>query len=186
MPSNRDRAMRTQNIDGLIAAERGRIFAQATPEQRERLRAAEKSREVYRAWNAVCAGTREGNHVTGLRYLPDSNELLVYLDDAVWTQELTMLREIIRGRMEREGVSIDGFLFRTSKRGYGASSKRVLRPELPTNKPAVPHAELSDDEERNVNERVAAIEDARLREAMKKAMKASLEWKKGSDALKKP
>lgn len=186
MTGNRDRAMRMQNFDGLIAAERGRIFAQATPEQRERLRAAEKSREVYRAWNAVCANTREGNHVTGLRYLPDSNELLVYLDDAVWTQELTMLREIIRGRMEREGVSIDGFLFRTSKRGYGTSSKRVLRPQLPSSRPAAPHADLDDAEARALDERVAPIEDERLREAMKKAMKASLEWKKGREALKKP
>lgn len=79
------------------------IVSRATPERLERMRKAEAARGVYRAWNAVCGGTREGEHVTGLRYLSDQNKLLVYLDDAVWTQEMTMLREIIRARMEREG-----------------------------------------------------------------------------------
>ena len=86
---------------GFLDAERQRILAAATPERRAQMEAAEESRAVYRAWNAVCSGTREGRHVTGLRYLPESNELLVYLDSPSWTQEMTLLREIIRARMER-------------------------------------------------------------------------------------
>ena len=91
---------------GFLDAERQRILAAATPERRAQMEAAEESRAVYRAWNAVCSGTREGRHVTGLRYLPESNELLVYLDSPSWTQEMALLREIIRARMERAGAHV--------------------------------------------------------------------------------
>lgn len=106
------------DLNEYLDAERRRILGAATPERREQMARAERSREVYRAWNAVCGGTREGAHVTGLRYLPDTNELLVYLDAASWTQEMSMLREIIRTRMERQGVSLAGFKFRTTKPGH--------------------------------------------------------------------
>ena len=86
------------DLNEYLDAERRRILGAAGPERREQMARAERSREVYRAWNAVCGGTREGAHVTGLRYLPDTNELLVYLDTPSWTQEMTMLREIIRPR----------------------------------------------------------------------------------------
>lgn len=114
------RARETISLSAMVASERARILSAANPAQRKRMEAAEHARTVYRAWNAVCDGTREGAHVTGLRYLPDTNELLVYLDGASWTQEMTMLREIIRARMERAGARVDGFVFRTSKPGYGA------------------------------------------------------------------
>ena len=164
--------------------ERHRIWDAASEEERERHRAAERSREVYRAWNAVCAGTREGDHVTGLRYLPDSNELLVYLDAATWTQEMGMLREIIRARMARLGVDIAGFRFRTSKAGYTPAGKRAARhlPAPATPCPQAPRAALTEAEEEALADAVSPIADRRLAESLKKAMKASLEWKKGCDA----
>ena len=106
--ANYERESETVAFSGLLNAERQRIPAAATPERRAQMEAAEESRAVYRAWNAVCSGTREGRHVTGLRYLPESNELLVYLDSPSWTQEMTLLREIIRARMERAGAHVDG------------------------------------------------------------------------------
>ena len=81
--------------------------------------AAERTREVYRAWNAVCAHTREGSHATGLHYRPETNELIVYMDSAAWTQEMTMLREIIRARIVT-GVDVAGLVFMTSKEGYAS------------------------------------------------------------------
>ena len=78
--ANYEREDGTVAFGGFLDAERQRILAAATPERRAQMEAAEESRAVYRAWNAVCSGTREGRHVTGLRYLPESNELLVYLD----------------------------------------------------------------------------------------------------------
>lgn len=179
----RDR--RTVGLDAYLGGERRRIIDAATPERLEQMHAAERTREVYRAWNAVCGGTREGGHVTGLRYLPESNKLLVYADAPAWTQELTMLREIIRTRMAREGVDLDGFVFRTSRPGYGGEAvQRKHRPQASTPvRPSVaPHAALSQEEDAALDAAVAPLEDKRLRDALKSAMRASLEWKKGQSA----
>lgn len=177
-----NRARETVSLSAMLAPERSRILANASPEQRARMEAAEHARSVYRAWNAVCAGTREGEHVTGLRYLPDSNELLVYLDGASWTQEMTMLREIIRARMERAGARVDGFVFRTSKPGYaGRKHQGAARTDPSPQAPAAPRAALTDAEERELQEAVSPIDNDRLRESLKNAMEASLEWKKGRE-----
>lgn len=164
-----------------MSAVRRDVLNGTSPQDRERLAAAEKTRSVYRAWNAVVGSTREGAHVTGLRYLPEKNRLLVYLESSVWTQELTMAREVIRARMEREGVALDGFIFKTSKAGYApAGIKRGYRKPRP--KPPVPHEDLSAEEEDALDGQVSTIKDKRLAAALRKAMKASLEWKKGCDA----
>lgn len=200
------------DLNEYLDAERRRILSAATPERREQMARAEHSREVYRAWNAVCGGTREGAHVTGLRYLPDTNELLVYLDAASWTQEMSMLREIIRTRMERQGVSLAGFKFRTTKPGHvkshlakggadgtspsaanaGSSGSRhrasygAYAPAGPAGaaaRPAErPHAALSAEECAQLDAAVSPISDQKLAAALKNAMKASLEWKKTDGA----
>ena len=195
------------DLNEYLDAERRRILSGATTERREQMVRAERSREVYRAWNAVCGGTREGAHVTGLRYLPDTNELLVYLDAASWTQEMSMLREIIRARMERQGVSLAGFKFRTTKPGHvkshlakggagpskgaaGFAKSGAARAAAgssaapsPTVRPAErPHAELSAEECAQLDAAVSPISDQKLAAALKNAMKASLEWKKTDGA----
>jgi len=107
--ANRDEMSgETRGLGGYLAEERSRLFDGASPEKREQMLAAERTREVYRAWNAVCAHTREGSHATGLHYRPETNELIVYMDSAAWTQEMTMLREIIRARMAATGVDVAG------------------------------------------------------------------------------
>ena len=203
-----ERAGATLDVASLVARESAGIQEAATPERREQMRRAEESRSVYRAWNAVCAGTREGAHVTGLRFLPESNELLVYLDSSAWTQEMTMLREIIRARMEREGVKLDGFKFRTSKEGYSSAARRrlgaggtagpaahrgaatgklasfsdVVQAAPGHERTRAPRADLTDEERAALSAAVAPIEDKRLQKSLKTAMEASLEWKKGRDA----
>ena len=140
--ANYERESETVAFSGFLNAERQRILAAATPERRAQMEAAEESRAVYRAWNAVCSGTREGRHVTGLRYLPESNELLVYLDSPSWTQEMTLLREIIRARMERAGAHVDGLVFKTTAPGHTppVAQRRpsARRPHTPTS--AMPSA----------------------------------------------
>lgn len=181
------RARATVPVSSLMGDVRQNIVSHATPEQLERMRNAERTRSVYTAWNTVCAGTREGEHVTGLRFLPDQNKLLVYLDDAAWTQEMTMLREIVRARMECVGVKIDGFVFRTSKPGFKRSGvERPLRTAKPQRPEPPKPAPLAPEEERALDAAVAPIEDPRLRKSLKSAMQASLEWKKGSESKNRP
>ena len=185
MKHDGQRARKTVGLGAYLGGERRRIIDAATPERLEQMHAAERTREVYRAWNAVCGGTREGGHVTGLRYLPESNKLLVYADAPGWTQELTMLREIIRIRMAREGVDLDGFVFRTSRPGYGGEAvQRKHRAQAASSAPPPrsAHRELSHEEAAALDAAVAPVEDKRLRDALKSAMRASLEWKKGQSA----
>ncbi|MDY2777674.1 MAG: DUF721 domain-containing protein [Collinsella sp.] len=170
----------TRGLRGFIDVERARLFDGASPERRAQLRAAERSRDVYTAWNAVCQGTREGVHVTGLHYVPERNELVVYLDAPAWTQEMTMLREIIRARMAALGVELDGFVFRTSREGHRAPSPRAPRPTPP--RPPAP-SPLDPEDAARIDEQVSAIGDSKLRESLGNAMKASLAWKKGARRL---
>lgn len=192
-----DRTRQPTSLGSFLAGERHRILDGASPERRTQLAQAEQSRAVYRAWNAVCAGTREGTHVTGLRYLPDTNELLVYLDAPTWTQEMTMLREIIRARMELQGVKLAGFKFRTSKAGYSSAARahaagagtsttaaQTAAAAAPSPRPAsIPSAaHLTPAEDAALDAAVAPIANHDLACALKNAMKASAEWKKARDA----
>lgn len=185
-----EHARETRDLAGFLGAERARLFDGASPERREKLRAAERTREVYRAWNEVCRNTREGKHATGLHYLPETNELLVYMDSAAWTQEMTMLREIIRARMAARGVDVAGLIFKTSREGYASAASQGKGPAGPSApgpndaRPA-PRAELSRDEVAALDAEVSAIADQKLQQALKNAMRASLEWKKGLDGQKK-
>ena len=193
----------TRGLGGYLAEERSRLFDGASPKKREQMLAAERTREVYRAWNAVCAHTREGSHATGLHYRPETNELIVYMDSAAWTQEMTMLREIIRARMAATGVDVAGLVFMTSKEGYASRASSAAAggtsgsADSPAKGPAVsssarravktppPHKDLTPAESAVIDREVSGIKDQRLQEALKSAMKASFEWRKGLDAQNK-
>ena len=163
--ANYERESETVAFSGFLNAERQRILAAATPERRAQMEAAE---------------------VTGLRYLPESNELLVYLDSPSWTQEMTLLREIIRARMERAGAHVDGLVFKTTAPGHTPpAAKQRLRPAT-TERPPAPHADLSEAERTEIERQVAPIEDQKLREALENAMRASAEWAKGVESKKEP
>lgn len=173
----------TRGLEGFLGAERARLFDDAAPERREKLRAAERTREVYRAWNDVCRNTREGSHATGLHYLPETNELLVYMDSSAWTQEMTMLREIVRARMAARGANVDAIVFKTSRAGYQAVGDTPQGPRgridtTPPPRTPQPRIPLTSDESDRLDREVAPIEDAALRSALKSAMKASFEWSK--------
>ena len=108
----------TAGLGDFINSERSRLFDGATPERRRQFEQAERRHDIYRAWNQICANTREGRHVTGLHYVAERNELIVYTDGASWTQELTMMREIIRARMERLGGAVGNIVVKTTRPGY--------------------------------------------------------------------
>lgn len=174
------RSGETHNLADFLPIERRRILDQASDIRRAQMHAAEASRDVYRAWNEICAGTREGAHVTGLHYVPESNELIVYADGSSWVAELTMMREIIRARMYRRGVDIANIKVLLTRPGYTSHRIKSTRPAdaAPSQRAAAPPARpLTPDEESALEGEVSPIEDPRLRDALKKAMKASLEHK---------
>lgn len=108
----------TAGLGDFINSERSRLFDGATPERRRQFEQAERRHDIYRAWNQICANTREGRHVTGLHYVAERDELIVYTDGASWTQELTMMCEIIRARMERLGGAVGNIVVKTTRPGY--------------------------------------------------------------------
>ncbi len=55
-----------------------------------------------------------------------------------------------------------------------------------TERPPVPHADLSEAERAEIERQVAPIEDQKLREALENAMRASAEWAKGVQSKKEP
>ena len=176
-----DRTGETHSLADFLPAERRRIMDGASETRREQMRAAEARRDVYRAWNEVCSGTREGAHVTGLHYVPENNELIVYADGSAWVAELSMMREIIRARMHRLGVDIAQIKVQLTKPGYAAPAPAAktasFGPSRPAKKVPSPRRPLSEPARRELDAAVEPIDDARLREALKKAMQASLEHK---------
>lgn len=187
-----ERGGEARGVGEFMAAERARILAAASPERREQMRAAEGSARVVRAWSSVVAGTREGAHVSGVRYLPESNKLLVYVDSEAMACELTMVREILRARMERAGARVDGFVIKVSRAEYqspaqraraaaageaqdGRAAAQAPAPRAP--RPRPPAHPLTPAQEAALDESVSAIADDRLAHALRNAMKASLEHK---------
>ena len=173
--ARRDRAGETHSLADFLPAERRRIMDGASETRRAQMRAAEARGRVFQAWNDVCAGTREGAHVTGLHYAAESDELIVYADGATWVAELTMMREIIRARMHLRGVDVSDIKVLRSREDYIRRQPSASPAAHPPRKEAAPHRSLSAAEERALDDEVSAIGDTRLRDALKNAMRASLE-----------
>ena len=122
--------------------------------------------------------------MTGLHYAAETDELIVYADGATWVAELTMMREIIRARMHLRGVDVSDIKVLRSREDYirrqpsasPAATAAAAHPAArPPRKEAAPHRSLSAAEERALDDEVSAIGDTRLRDALKNAMRASLE-----------
>ena len=105
--------------------------------------------------------------------------LIVYVDESIFAAELNAQRELIKLHLlQRFGEPIKEFEIHVSKPHY-----KNLHPYLSEDsentdeKPsAIP---LDDTEKSYVSNTVSHIDDKSVREAVRKAMTADLEWKKG-------
>ncbi len=186
MARKSDRFGTTQGLGNILEQEKRRIYDDAAPAKREAFLEAERAREVYRAWNTVCARTREGQHVCGLHFVPETSELIVYVDGSSWVNELTVLREIIRARMEACGVRVSALVFKLSRKGYEApraASSAASKDKSPAHA-ARPQAELSSADVASIDARVAHIKDEGLQRALKSAMGAGLSLDKSRKSTK--
>lgn len=186
MAKRSDRFGATQGLGSILEQEKRRIYDDAAPAKREAFLEAERAQEVYRAWNTVCARTREGQHVCGLHFVPETRELIVYVDGSSWVNELTVLREIIRARMEACGVCVSALVFKLSRKGYEPS--RVTSSAAAGAKSSVrtapPHAELSHADLAAIDARASRIKDEGLQRALKSAMGAGLSLDKARKSTK--
>ena len=121
--TEKGRLKATAGLGEFINSEKMRLFDGATPERQAQFRRAERRHVIFQAWNKVCAGTREGKHVTGLHYAAERDELIVYTDGASWTQELTMMREIVRARMDACGGAVGNIVVKTTRPGFAKSPR---------------------------------------------------------------
>ena len=107
--------------------------------------------------------------------------LIVYVDESIFAAELNAQRELIKLHLlELFGEDVEQFEIHVSRGSYKKNhpyltDSPALADTLP---PAVP---LDDAEESFVSDAVSGIEDQRLRETLRKAMTADLEWKKGEN-----
>ena len=90
-----------------------------------------------------------------------------------------MMREIIRARMYRLGVDIAGIKVKLSREGYARPKAGGPRTHAQSPSPA-PHRSvarhpLTAEEDARLDDRVSGIADERLRDALKRAIKASFE-----------
>lgn len=134
----------------------------------------EEAAEMILSHTNTVGISRETNH-RGEQY----KKLFVYVDDSIVLTELNALRERIKLLFKSEfGEDIQEFDIKISQ-GNRKKSHPYKEEEPPTFIDRSRPVSLSAEEKAEVESRVADIENAAVREALRKAMTADLQWKKG-------
>lgn len=106
-------------------------------------------------------------------------KLFVYVDDSIILTELNALRERIKLLFKTDfGEDIQEFDIKISQ-GARKKAHPYKEEELPNYIDTTHPIPLSSEELSEVENRVLKVEDPALRKALKKAMVADLQWKKG-------
>lgn len=121
--------------------------------------------KLLRAWRKV-AGDAVAERAFPVQLRPDG-ELVIAVRGAVWRQELAMMAPDFLEKLAEEG-----FLF-TNLRFV-----KALTPPEPTPEPPMPH--LSQEEEEELDQRVAKVSDPELARVIKNTMRAELRAKKAA------
>ena len=107
--------------------------------------------------------------------------LIVYVDESIFAAELNAQRELIKLHLlELFGEDVESFEIHVS-RGKYKKNHPYLSEEDETVIKKPPSVPLNDNEKEYVSNTVSTVEDNRLREALRKAMTADMEWKKGEN-----
>lgn len=105
--------------------------------------------------------------------------LIVYVDESIFAAELNAQRELIKLHLlQLFGEDVEMFEIHVSRGKYKKNHPYLTDSQQQADeKPAsIP---LDEAETAYVSDTVAHVEDERLRETLRKAMTADLEWKKG-------
>jgi hypothetical protein len=124
------------------------------------------------------AGPDIARHTHGM--VVRHGELVVYVDSPTWANELSLMSEELRVRLNEElGKDlVTSMRFTVSRQVREERQREALDQEGAESAPE-PAAPLSSAEQGQVEYVARTIEDNGLREAAVRAMTRSLEWKKG-------
>lgn len=160
------------------------------------------SARIKSAWN-TSVDSRIAEHVTAVFVVPNTgaSEVIIYVDNPIWTTELGMQSELLRGKLNIElnknyqpipGVEykpeqVEKLTFKLSKEEYVPREKKLttlqsMEEDIAPYKNAQP-IELNEDETASLNIAFSNIENDELRETIYAAAKANLEWQKGIDKI---
>lgn len=148
------------------------------------------------AWRQV-ADPAAANHTDAVYTVPETGgaEVVVYVDANIWATELGLQCEFLRLKMNM-ALAAEGSCgqdFEPIKRLRFAASKERYRGkracDVPVEKQLLDEGMhfagepvvLSEEEERELEEQVAGIEDPKIRRAALDAMRASAELRKGQE-----
>lgn len=116
-------------------------------------------------------------------------ELIVFVSSQAWAADLQSMSEMYREAFNREWGSevADKVRFQPSRRAFKKRFGSVQASGSDSGEGhAVKPVALTTQEVADIEQTVAHIEDARLKDALFKAMSTDLQWKKGIQAPKSP
>ena len=114
----------------------------------------------------------------------DVRTLIVYVDDSIIATELNAQRELIKLHLlQLFGEDVEAFEIYVSKPKFKKNHPYLVAEDGQPEKKA-PSVPLDDEERNYVYATVQTVEDERLRESLRKAMTADLEWKKGENRIR--
>lgn len=135
--------------------------------------------EVVAAWGRVC-GDEIAAHTMGHSF--SDGELLVFVDTAVWANELSLMAEEMRRRLGEAvpQVSVESIRFVVSRRVEEAAlmeAEERRAGAAPDSR--VEAGRLTATDEREIERATKGIADPDVRAAAAGLMRRDLEWKKG-------
>ncbi len=139
---------------------------------------AKRAAKVKEMWSA-CVEEMILEHTNSIYILKKEGlkQLIVYVDESIYAAELNARRELIKLKLLQEfNEQIDDFKILISRGNYKKNYPFRKEESLNGSYPSVP---LDEEEMKEVEETVSGVENEELREKLKKAMVADLEWKKG-------
>ena len=110
--------------------------------------------------------------------------LIVYVDESIFAAELNAQRELIKLHLlELFGEDVESFEIHVSRGKYKKNHPYLTEAE--TNRAeSAPSVPLNDTEKAYVSNTVSVVQDEKLRETLRKAMTADMEWKKGENQIR--
>jgi len=142
--------------------------------------------QLQNAWEKIASpaaleSTDNITFATGTK----KKEVLVFVESSHWAAELEAHKELYRILLEKETeMNILKLKFIVTKKAAFKKTFMKWREKTTTQKSGEKSIPLTREEDRHARQMVSEIKDEKLRNALYKAMKADLEWKKGTGGIK--